>query len=70
MIVNDYGSPYNSISARNPQTNAIVIRLHQTICNIRCTFDIQNIELEDVSPWEGIVSSTTFVEQSTVHTVA
>ena len=34
MMANDYGTPCNSINVRNPQANAIVDRIHQTIGNI------------------------------------
>ena len=37
MMANDYGIPCNSISVRNPQANAIVERVHQTIGNIMRT---------------------------------
>ena len=40
MMANDYGIPCNSISVRNPQANAIVERVHQTIGNIIRTFKI------------------------------
>ena len=40
IMANDYGVPCNSISVRNPQTNAMVDRIHQTIGNIICTFKI------------------------------
>ena len=29
MMVNDYGTPFYSISVRNPQANAIMERVHQ-----------------------------------------
>ena len=45
MIANEYGIQCNSISARNPQANAIVEMVHQDIGNIQSTF-----HLEDVNP--------------------
>ena len=41
MMANDYGSTYISISVRNPQADAIVERVHQTIGNIIRTFILQ-----------------------------
>ena len=38
MMANDYKIACNSISVRNPQANAIVERVHQTIFNIICNF--------------------------------
>ena len=68
MMANDYGILCNSISVRNPRANAIVERVHQTIGNFTCTFTIQQMGLDNENPWEGILSSTMFAIQSTVHT--
>ena len=68
MMANDYGIPCNSISIRIPQANAIVERVHQTIGNIISTFKIQKMDIENEKPWEGILSSTMFPIQSTMHT--
>ena len=68
MMENDYGISCSPISVRNPQANAIVERVHQTIGNIIRTFKIQEIDLDDEKPWEGILSSTMFAIRSTVHT--
>ena len=43
-------------------------RVHQTIGNGIHTFLIQEINLDDESPWEGILSSIMFAVRSTVHT--
>ena len=67
-MANDYGIPCNSISVRNPQANAIVERVHQTIGNIIRTFKIQEMDLDNVNPWEGSLSSIMFTIQSQVHT--
>ena len=40
MMANDYRIPCNSISVRNPQANAIVEEVHQTIGNVIHTFPI------------------------------
>ena len=68
MMANDCGTLCNSISIRNPQANAIVERLHQTIGNIICTFKMQEMDLDNENTWEGIVSSTMFAIRSTVLT--
>ena len=68
MMANDYGIPCNFISIRNPQANAIVGRVHQTIGNIICTFKIQCMDLDNKNPWEVILSSTMFAIQSRLHT--
>ena len=43
-------------------------RVHQTIGNIIRTFKIQQMDLDNENPWEGILSSTMFAIRSTVHT--
>ena len=68
MIINDYGIPCSSISVRNPQANAIMERVHQTIGDIICTFNIHQMDLDNENPWEGILSSSMFAIWYTVHT--
>ena len=43
-------------------------KVHQTIGTIICTFKIQQIDLDNEKPWEGILSSTMFAIRSIVHT--
>ena len=68
MMANDYGILCSPINTRNPQANAIVERVHQTIDNIIRIFKIQEMDLDNESPCEGIHSSTMFAIRSTVHT--
>ena len=68
MMANDYGISCSPISVRNPQANAIVERVHQTIGNIIRTYEIQEMDLDNENPWEGVLSSTMFTIRSTVHT--
>ena len=35
-------------------------RVHQTIGNILCTFQIQEMDLDNENSWEGILSSSLF----------
>ena len=39
------------INVRNPQANAIVERVHQTIGNIIRTFEIKGMDLDNESTW-------------------
>ena len=68
MMANDYGILCVSISVRNPQSNAIVLRVHQTIGNTLCTVNIQQMDLDNANPRERILSSTMFAIRSTMHT--
>ena len=40
MIFNDYSITVKPITSRNPQANALLERVHQTIGNIVCTFKV------------------------------
>ena len=43
MCPNDYGIKRKPITTRNPPSNTIFERIHETIGNIICTFDVSNI---------------------------
>ena len=66
MIKNDYGITRRPITTRNPQANAIIERVHQTIGNILRTFNIKSINEEE--PWGGILAATMFSVRATYHT--
>ena len=46
MIQEEYGVKRKPIIKRNPQANAIVERVHQTIGNMLRTFEVKDLELE------------------------
>ena len=54
------------MTTRNPQSNAIIERIHQTIGNIIRTFDVSNIV--NNCPWSGILAATMFAVRATYHT--
>ena len=66
MCREDYGLKRKPITTRNPQANAIIERVHQTIGNIIRTFDVQSIDETD--PWGGILAATMFAVRATYHT--
>jgi transposase InsO family protein len=66
MLINDYGIKKKPITKRNPQANAIVERVHQTIGNMIRTFQVHSVDDDD--PWTGILSAVAFAVRSTVHT--
>ena len=68
MIINDYGITVKPITSRNPQANAILERVHQTIGIILRIVKVQNMVLDDKNPWESILASTIFALRATVHT--
>ena len=65
MCHNDYGLKRKPITTRNPQSNAIIERIHQTIGKIIRTFDVSNIVNND--PWSGILAATMFAVCATYH---
>ena len=68
MIVRDYGVKKKTITTHNPQANAIIERVHQTIGNIIRTMELYDQELDLDKPFKGVISATCFAIRSTVHT--
>jgi RNase H-like domain found in reverse transcriptase/Integrase zinc binding domain len=66
MVTVNYGIKKRGITTRNPQANAIIERMHQTLGNMIRTFPKDAFELED--PWTGILAATMFALRATVHT--
>jgi len=67
MIELDYGIKRRPITVRNPQANAMIERIHQTLGNIIRTFELHESEHAEES-WEGILSAAMFALRATVHT--
>ena len=65
MRHNDYGLKRKPITSRNPQSNAIIERIHQTIGNIISTFDVSNIV--NNNPWSVILAETMFAVHAIYH---
>ena len=56
IIKNDYGIKPKPTTTRNPQVNAMVERVNQTIGNVIRTFQVyDNDSVNDVDPWFGIL---------------
>ena len=68
MITVDYNIKPKVITSRNPQANAIIERVHQTIGNVLRTFDVNKTVLDSDDPWSSILSATGFAIRNTVHT--
>ena len=65
-LEDSYGITKRTITTRNPQANAILERVHQTIGNIIRTFLFDDLEEDD--PWSGILSAAAFAIRATVST--
>ena len=69
MIQDNHGIKKKPITKRNPQANAIVERVHQTIGNMIRTFQIQSKKnLDEKDPWNGILTAVAFAVRATLHT--
>jgi hypothetical protein len=69
MVSQDYGIKRQGITVRNPQANAVIERIHQTIANMIRTFEVQDEPyLDPDKPWAGILSATMFAVRATYHT--
>jgi hypothetical protein len=66
MVENDYGLKLKPITTRNPQANAIIERVHQTIGNIIRTFNVQSMDSDD--PWTGMLAAAMFAVRATCQT--
>ena len=69
MIKNDYGLKVKPIMTQNPQANAIVERVHQTIGNVIRTFELyDNDRIDNDDPWSGILATVMAAVRSTYST--
>ena len=69
MLSEEYGIDKKPITKRNPQSNSIVKRVHQTIGNMLRTFLVQDNEgIDKNNPWSGILAAVAFAVRATVHT--
>jgi hypothetical protein len=64
----EYGVTVNKITTRNPQANAIIERIHQTIGNMIRTFMVDERDFDDVNTIPGLLSAVAFAVRATVHT--
>ena len=68
LIQDEYGIKIKPATTANPQSNAIIERIHQTVGNMLRTFELDEMELDEEHPFEGILSATAFAVRSTYHT--
>ena len=68
MIREDYDVKHKLITTRNPASNAIIERVHQTIGNMIRSFQVQDLDVTEDFSWTGILQAVSFAIRSTVHT--
>ena len=62
-------SKVKMITTRNPEANAIVERVHQTIGNMIRTFELYDSDaIDDDDPWSGILAAVMAAVRSTYST--
>ena len=64
----DYGLKVKGSTTHNPQSNAILERIHQVIGNMIRTYELEKIYMDKQDPWSGIIAATCFGIRSTYHT--
>ena len=69
IMKDEFNLEVKTISVRNPQANAIIERIHQTIGNMIKTFQVNaKDDIDEEDPWSGILSAVMFALRSTYHT--
>ena len=69
MMKNDNGVKVKPITTRNPQANAVVEIVHQTIGHMIRTFELyDNDGIDDDDPWSGILAAVMAAVHSTYST--
>ena len=68
MLEADYDAKIKRITKRNPQSNAILERVHLTIGNMLRTFQVPDLDLDEKDPWSRILGAIAFAVRSTLHT--
>ena len=69
MISEDYrATPYKS-TVRNPQSNVILERIHQTLGNILRTYELhEETGISGTEAWDGVLMAVMFALHSMYHT--
>ena len=67
MIVRDYGIKPKPITTRNPQSNSVLERVHQTIGNMLRTTNLHELDTQSDDPFAGILSAVLFATRATYH---
>ena len=63
LVEEEYQIKARPSSVRNPQSNAIIERVHGTIGNMMQTIDMSNISNTDDDPFAGVVSAICWAVQ-------
>ena len=50
----EYGLTVHACTAKNPQANSVLERIHQVLANMIRTFELEDIYIDEKNPWAGI----------------
>ena len=71
MLKTEHGVKVNQTTTRNPQANAILERIHQTIGNMIRTFQLPtNSNVDENDPFTGLMCAVAFATRATMHTTS
>ncbi len=68
MVQEDLGLKKKPTTVKNPQENAILEIIHQTLGNIIRTFEMQEVWVDEKDPWSGPLAAAMFATRATYHT--
>jgi hypothetical protein len=69
QLLQDYGIKAVTTSVKNPQSNAILERVHQVIHNMVRTQELKQIVFDAFEPWSQILAQTAFAIRSSYHRI-
>ena len=67
-LLKDFAIKPKPTTVKNPQSNAVVERIHQVIGNMIRTQDLENKVFDYVNPWGSILTSVAWAVRSSYHT--
>jgi transposase InsO family protein len=67
LIKEEHNIEAKPSSKCNPQSNAIVERIHQTIGDMLRAFEVENQPTDESDPWSGILSAAAWAVRSACH---
>jgi Integrase core domain len=68
QMCDNYGIKAKSTTSHNPQSNAIIERVHKVVNNMLKSFDLAKENLEEDNPFEYFLQSTAWAIRSNYHT--
>lgn len=66
-LLESFGIKKKPITTKNPQSNAIIERMHQTLGDMLRIYDLDKAMFDDKDPWAGYIASISWALRATVH---